>query len=73
MKLSPHYVALLNTITAGQLSDYARALSDEYDHTPRSRFLRRAHLERQLILVTFAEECYAIGWHKGLKSTVHDP
>lgn len=72
LKLSPFHVALLVRAEHGTLDEWGKELSAEYDCTPRWRWLRRFHLERQLIVCQFAIECRAIGWYKGLKSTVHE-
>jgi len=66
---SPLYQSLASDAYNGRLQRRCESLQDKYDATPRWRFLRRFHLERQLIVATLAEEIYRVGWGDGVRST----
>lgn len=62
LKLPPNYQALGTLALQGDLIEHAHSLRDAYDALPRWRWLRRYHLERQMLLITLAIDCYNAGW-----------
>jgi hypothetical protein len=65
------YQRIATAALAGDLLDMTNGALRELQRTPRWRWLRRIHLERQVLLLNLAFECYKTGWNKGVRSTVH--
>lgn len=54
LQLTTFYRALAARIRDGELEGVVKALREAYRLTPRWRFIRRYHLERQLMVVELA-------------------
>lgn len=68
LKLPGVYQDLLSRAYRGQLQRHCENLQDAIDELPRWKWLRKFHLERQLLAAVLASEAYMIGWGDAVRS-----